>query len=89
MLVVKIIENNTMYSVQELHLYTFSTELHSAELRSMELYSAIFTSSIIPVQPATNLSTNFFSCTYIFHSLNTHQHCMIYRIHTRNYYDSK
>ena len=50
MLIVKIIENNTMYSVQELHLCILSTELDSA----------IFTSSIFSVHSATNLSTNFF-----------------------------
>ena len=65
MLAVKIIENETMYSVQELHLCIFSRELYSMELHSVKVISAIFTSSTFSVNsPAelcsANLSTNFF-----------------------------
>ena len=60
MLIVKIIENSTMYSVQELHLCIFSTEFHSMELHSVKDISDIFASSTCLVHPSTNLSTNFF-----------------------------
>ena len=50
MLIVKITENNKMYSVQERYLCIFLTELHSA----------IFTSSIFSVHSSISLSTNFF-----------------------------
>ena len=55
MLIVKIIENNTMYIVQELHLCIFSIECNS-----IEVISVIFTSSIFSVHSSTNFSTNFF-----------------------------
>ena len=48
MLLVKIIENNTMYSVQELHLFLCSFS------------PAIFTSWIFSVHSSTNLPTHFF-----------------------------
>ena len=54
MFIVKIIENNTMYSVQELRLCTISTELHS-----VKVISATFASSKCSVHSSTNLSTNF------------------------------
>ena len=49
---VKIIENNTMFSMQKRHLYLFSP--------SAKVISAIFTLSIFSVHTSTNLSTNFF-----------------------------
>ena len=52
MLIVRIIENNTMYSVQELHLCLF---LFLAESFSTSLVSSIFS-----VHSSTRLSTNFF-----------------------------
>ena len=88
MLILKIIENSTMNSVQELHLCIFSTELHSMELHSIKDISHIFASSTFLVHSSTNYQLIFF-CTYSFHSLNIHQHHMIYHIHTRNYQDSK
>ena len=78
--IVKTIENNTMYSVQELHLWLFSS--------SAEFILASFTSSSFSRHSSTNLSTNFFLHVQ-FHSLNTHQYHMIYHIHTHNYSDSK
>ena len=45
MLIVKIFENNTMYSEEELYLSISSTELHSMELHSVNVVSAIFASS--------------------------------------------
>ena len=51
MMAVKIVENNTMYSVQELHLC---------------LLSLWFTSSTVSVHSSTNLSTNFFPALIIF-----------------------
>ena len=78
MLIVKIIENNTMYNVQE-DLNTF--------LGSAKVILASFTSSTISVHSSTNLSTDFFY-TYNFQSLNTYQHPMIYHIHIHNL-DSK
>ena len=77
MLIVKIIENNTMYSVQKLYLCIFS----------VKVISAIFTSSVFLVLFSTNLLTIFF-CTYSFHNRNIHQHHMIFPSHTRNYQDS-
>ena len=71
MLIGKIIENNTMYSVQVLDLSIFL----------VKVISAIFASS---VHSSTNLSISY-SCTYSFHSLNIHQHHMIYHICTHNY----
>ena len=50
MLIVKIIENNTMYSVQELHLCIFS----------VKVISAILSSSTFSVHSSIDLSTNFF-----------------------------
>ena len=67
MLIVKIIENNTMYSAQELNLCIFS----------VKIISAIYTLSIFSVHSSTNLSTNF-SCFYSFHSLNIHQHPLLH-----------
>ena len=58
MLTVKVIENNTMYSVQELCLHLFSTELHSVEFISTSLVSSIF-----PVHSSTDLFTNLFALT--------------------------
>ena len=54
MLTVKIIENNTMYSVQELCLHLFLMKLHSIEFVSASLVSSIFS-----VHSSTNLFTNF------------------------------
>ena len=50
MLIVKIIEKKTMYSVQELHLCIFSGNV----------ISAIFASSTFSVHSSTNLSSNLF-----------------------------
>ena len=61
MLIVKIIENNTMYSVQKLHLCLV--------LFSVKVVLASFTSSTVSVHSSTNLSTNFF-LHLNFHSLN-------------------
>ena len=52
MLTVKIIENNTMYSVQELCLHLFFLKLHSIEFVSASLVSSIFS-----VHSSTNLFT--------------------------------
>ena len=60
MLIVKIIENNIMNSVQELNLCIFSVECYSIERSSAEVISAIFTSSVFSVHSSTNLSTIFF-----------------------------
>ena len=76
MLIVKSIENKTMYSVQGLQLCFFSF------LAEVILTSLV--SSKLSVHLSTNLSTNFF-CTYSFHSLNIHLHHMIYHIPTYNY----
>ena len=51
MLTVKIIENNTMYSVQELHLPTLSF--------SAEVTLVSFISSTVSAHSSTNLSTIF------------------------------
>ena len=48
----KNIQNNTVYTVQELRLYLFSF--------SARVILASFTSSIVSVHSSTNLSTNFF-----------------------------
>ena len=53
MLTVKIIESKTMYSVQELCLHLFSTNLHSVEFILTSLVSSIFS-----VHSSTNLFTN-------------------------------
>ena len=45
-------ENNRIYSVQELHLCLF--------LSSAKVILASLTSSIVSVHSSTNLSTNFF-----------------------------
>ena len=60
MLIVEIIESNTMYSVHEMHLWIFSRELHSVELHSVKVISTIFASSTFLVHSLTNLLTNFF-----------------------------
>ena len=52
MLIVKNIENNTMCSVQEVHLYMFSF--------SARVILASVTSSTALVHSSTNLSTNLF-----------------------------
>ena len=61
MLIKKIIENKTMYSVQELCLRLFSTEFHSVGVISTSLVSSIFS-----VHSSTNLSTNLFFAITIF-----------------------
>ena len=81
MLIVNVIENNTMYSVQELHLCLFLPSL-------AEVILAGFTSSTCLVHSSTNLST-IFLIAYSFYSLNIDQHHMIYHIHIHNYKDSK
>ena len=48
----KIIENNTMYSVQELHLYIFWF--------LVRIILASFTSSAVSIHSLTNLSTNIY-----------------------------
>ena len=55
MFIVKIIENNTVYITQELHLWLFS---FSVECNSIEVISAIFASSIFSVHFSISLSTN-------------------------------
>ena len=69
MLIVRSIEDKTMYGMQELYLCMFSD---------------IFTSSTVAAHSSTNYQLIFF-CTYNFHSLNTHQHHTIYHIHTHDY----
>ena len=88
MLAVKIIENNTMYSVQEQQLCIFSTELHSMELPSVKAISVIFTSSIFSVDSSINLSTNFFLHLQ-FSQSEYSPTSQIYHIHTHSYQDSK
>ena len=51
-LIVKSIENNTMYNVQELHLYL--------NLFSAKVILASFTLWKVSAHSSTNLSTNFF-----------------------------
>ena len=51
-LIVKIIENGTIYTVQEVDLCVFSF--------SARAILAIFTSSIVSAHSSTNLSTNSF-----------------------------
>ena len=58
MLIVKTIENNTMYSMQELHLCLFPF--------SAKGILASFTSSTISVHSSTNSLTNFFPALTIF-----------------------
>ena len=50
MFAVKIVENNAIYSVQELHLSLFSS--------APKAVLASFTSSTVSVHSSTNLSTN-------------------------------
>ena len=58
MLIVKIIENNTMYSVQELHLFLCSFSL---AIFTSSIFSLHFTAELRSVELcSTNLSTNFF-----------------------------
>ena len=57
MLIVKIIENNAMYSVQEHHLYLFSS---SVECNFVKVMLASFVFSIFSVPSSINLSTNSF-----------------------------
>ena len=80
MFIVKITENNTMYSVLELHLYLFLFQL---ELFQLVLFLQHFQYFLQPVYQL------IFSSTYNFHSPNTHQYHMIYHAHTHNYQDSK
>ena len=75
MLIAKIIENNTMHSMQELHLFLCLFSY------STKIILACLTASTVSVH-STNLSTNFL---YNFHNLNTHQHHMIYHTHIHNY----
>ena len=63
MLTIKIIENNTMYSVQKLCLHLFSTELNSVEFISTNLVSSIFL-----VHSSTNLFTKLFLDLQFFQS---------------------
>ena len=62
MLIVKIIENNTMYSVQELHLclFSFSVEHNSIGCSSAEVVLASFACSTFSVHFSISLLTNFF-----------------------------
>ena len=60
MLTVKIIENNTMYSVQELCLHLISTELHSVEFISTSLVSSVFSVHSSAEPCSSNLFTNLF-----------------------------
>ena len=55
MLIKKIIENDTIYSMQELRLRLFSTEFHSVEVNLTSLVSSIFS-----VHSSANLFTNLF-----------------------------
>ena len=77
MLIAKIIENNTMHSMQELYLFLCLFSY------STQVILACLTASTVSVHSSTNLSTNFF--LYNFHNLNTHQHHMIYHTHIHNY----
>ena len=52
MLAVKVVENNTIYSAQEMRLSWFSPS-------SAEIILASFTSSKFSAHTSTNLSTNF------------------------------
>ena len=58
MLIVKIIKNNTMHSVQELHLCLFSF--------SVEVVLASFASSTFSVHSSISLSANFFPALTVF-----------------------
>ena len=58
MLIGRIIENNRMQNVEELHLYIFS----------VKVVSAIFNSSTFSVHSSINLSTNFFLHLQFFQS---------------------
>ena len=74
MFIVKIIENNTMYNMQELQLFLFSlTILTSSKFYYILLliYQLIF----------------FYICN--FYNQHIHQHHVIYHIHTHSYLDSK
>ena len=75
MLIAKIIENNTMYNIQELHLFLCSFSL------------AIFTSSMFQyiIQSVYQI---FFFYTCNFYNLDILQYHMIYYIHIHNYQDS-
>ena len=75
MLIVKHIQNNTVYIMQELHLQLFSF--------SARVAIAGFSSSTVSVHSSIYLSSFF--CIYNFHNLKTHQYHMIYHIHTHNY----
>ena len=78
MLIVKIIESNTMCSVQELNLCIFL----------VKVIWAIFASSKFEyILQLIYLLTFFYTCN--FHSLNIHQHHMIYHIYNHNCSDSK
>ena len=81
MLIKKILENNTIYSVQELCLSLFLTELHSVEFTPTSLVSSIFQN----IHQLIYLLTFF--CTHNCYSLSTHQR--IYNIRTHTYSDSK
>ena len=79
MFIVKLTENNVMYSVQELHLSLF--------LFSVKVLTR-FVSSIFSVHFSTSGSTNFFY-TYNLNNLNIHQYHKIHHIHIHSYLDSK
>ena len=72
MLIVIIIENNAMYSMQELHIFLYP------------FLPAIFTSLTVSVHSSTNLSANFF-LHLIFYNLGILQLHMIHHIHTHIY----
>ena len=76
MSIVKIIGNNTMYSVQELHFF-------NAYFHQLFLLLQYFQYNL---QQIYQLILFYI---YNFLKLNTHQHHMIYHIHTHNYQDSK
>ena len=75
----KNIQNNTLYTVQTLHLSLFS---FLSKVFLTKLVSLIFS-----VHSLTSESTNFFS-TLTMNNLNIQQYHKIYRIHTHNYLDS-
>ena len=76
MLIAKNIENNTMYSMEELHL-----------VLCLFLPAFFFLQEFQHILQLIDLLK--FSCTYNFYNLNILQQRMIYHIHTHNYQDSK
>ena len=77
MLIVKVIENNTMYSAQELHFFYLQSIL-------FKLFLILWQFNYI-LQPIFPL---IFFYTWNFHNLNIPLHYMIIHIHTHSYLGS-